>query len=175
LQRLRKACFAVLAAVSLAGALIACGDDTVDANEIEAGIEQDLSSTTAKVISVSCPEDVEKKEGQKFTCDAKLEGGGKAKVVVTLTNDRGDAVYSFKPGTVQVSDNTVEPVLEDDLAAAGVPSPKVDCPELIKVADGQQATCTATGGGGRTGEITFTWSSDSGEIDGSSVEGPSPQ
>jgi hypothetical protein len=163
---------AALLAVALSAAGTACGDDTVDASEVEAAIEQDLSTATTKIASVSCPEDVEKKEGEKFTCDAKLEGGGKAEVEVTLTNDRGDATYSFKPGTVQVSDNTVEPILEKDLEASGVPDPKVDCPDLMTVADGEQATCTATGAGGRTGEITFTWSSDTGDIDDSSVEGP---
>jgi hypothetical protein len=142
----------------------------VDANEVEAAIEQDLSSTTAKISSLSCPNDVEKKEGEQFTCDAKLEGGGKAKVQVTLTNDRGDGTYAFKPGTVQVSDKAVEPVLEDTLQAKGVQDPHVDCPELIKVADGEQVTCDATGAGGRTGQITFTWSSDSGDIDNSSVD-----
>jgi uncharacterized protein DUF4333 len=123
-------------------------------------------------VSVSCPDGVEQKEGKQFTCNAKLEGGGKAKVEVTLTNDRGDATYSFVPGSVQVSDNTVEPILEKDLEAKGVPDPKVDCPDLMKVADGETATCNATGSGGRTGEISFTWSDDSGDIDDSSVEAP---
>jgi hypothetical protein len=163
---------AVLLAVALTGASIGCGDDTVDASEVEAGIEEDLSSATAKIVSVSCPEDVEKKEGKKFTCDAKLEGGGKAQVQVTLTNDRGDATYSFKPGTVEVSDNAVEPLIEESLNASGIPDPQVDCPSLIKVADGEKVTCDATGGGGRSGQITYTWSSDSGDIDDSSVEGP---
>jgi hypothetical protein len=161
-----------MVAVALAIAATACGEDTVDADEVEAGIEQDLSSATAKIVSVSCPEDVEQKEGKQFTCDAALEGGGKAKVQVTLTNDRGDASYTFKPGTVQVSDNAVEPLIEDSLKESGVPDPQVDCPDLIKVADGKQVTCDATGSGGRTGQITYTWSSDSGEIDSSSVEGP---
>jgi hypothetical protein len=153
-------------------AAMGCGDKTVDADEVETAIEQDLSTATTKIVSVSCPEDVEQKEGKKFTCDAKLEGGGKAKVQVTLTNDRGDAVYSFKPGTVQLSDNTVEPYLEKSLEAKGVPDPQVDCPDLMKVADGETATCDATGSGGRTGQITFTWSDDSGTIDDSSVEPP---
>jgi hypothetical protein len=149
-----------------------CGSDTIDAGQVETAIEQDLSSATAKIVSVSCPEGVEEKEGEEFTCDAKLEGGGQAEVLVKLTNDRGDATYAFKPGTVQASDNAVEPLLEDSLQARGVSGPQVDCPQLMKVADGEQVTCTATGAGGRAGEITFTWSDDAGEIDDSSVEPP---
>jgi Domain of unknown function (DUF4333) len=151
----------------------ACGDDTVDAGQVETAIEQDLSSATAKIVSVSCPDGVDEREGEEFTCDAKLEGGGKAEVLVKLTNDRGDATYAFKPGTVQVSDNAVEPLLEDSLEARGVSGAQVDCPGLIEVAEGEKVTCDATGAGGRTGEITFTWSDDAGEIDDSSVEGPS--
>jgi hypothetical protein len=164
-----EGCFVAFAlAVFAAG----CGTDTVDAGKAEAEIEQGLSSTTAKIASVSCPDDVEQKEGNQFTCSAKLEKGGQAKVLVTLTSDRGDAVYAFKPGTVQVSDNAVEPVLEDSLEAGGVPGAKVDCPDLIKVADGEKVTCDATGSGGGTGRLTFTWSNDAGEIENSSVDAP---
>jgi hypothetical protein len=150
----------------------ACGNDTVDAGEVEAEIEQDLSSATAEIVSVSCPDVVERQEGKEFTCDAELEGGGEAKVQVRLTNDRGDAVYAFVPGTVQVSGDAVEPVLEDSLTAKGVSGAQVSCPETIKVADGEQVTCDATGAGGRSGQITFSWSDDSGAIDSSSVESP---
>jgi len=41
----------------------------------------------------------------------------------------------------------------------------------MKVADGETATCYATVQG-RTGQISFTWSDDSGNIDDSSVEPP---
>jgi hypothetical protein len=150
----------------------ACGSDTVDAGKAEQAIEQDLSSTTAEIVSVSCPDGVEQQQGKEFTCDAKLKGGGKAEVQVKLTSDRGDAVYTFKPGTVEVSDNAVEPVLEDSLKERGVSDPRVDCPPLIKVAAGETATCDATGSGGRAGQITFTWTDDTGEIDSSSVTAP---
>jgi hypothetical protein len=158
--------------LALAVVASACGNDTVDSGKVETEIEQDLSSATADIVSVSCPDGVDEQEGEQFTCDAKLEGGGRAEVVVTLTSDRGDAVYAFKPGTVEVSDNVVEPVLEDLLEARGVPGPQVDCADLIKVAEDSQATCDATGSGGRTGEISFTWSDASGDIDEDSVESP---
>jgi hypothetical protein len=159
--------------VALAGFAAACGTDTVDPQKVEDGIEQDLSSTTAQISSVSCPDDVEQKKGEKFTCDAKLEGGGKAEVEVTLTNDRGDATYAFKPGTLEVSGTAVASQLEKDLEAQGISGVQVTCPDLIKVAAGETATCDAEGSGGRTGQITFTWSDASGDIDSSSVEAPS--
>src|SRR5687768_8892303 len=97
-------------AVLIATAVLACGDDNVDSEKVEQGIEQDLSSTTAQITSVSCPNDVKKEEGKTFICNAKLEGGGKAQVTVTQTDNRGNGTYAFKPGTLQLSDNSVEPV-----------------------------------------------------------------
>jgi Domain of unknown function (DUF4333) len=158
--------------VALATVVLACGEDTVDAGKVEEGIQEDLSSATAQIVSVSCPDDVKKEEGKTFTCDAKLEGGGKAQVTVTQTDNRGNGTYAFKPGTLQLGDNSVEPALEESLAAKGVSDPQVDCPDLIPVNEGETVTCTATGAGGRTGDVTFTWSSDDGTIDNSSVEGP---
>ena len=152
-------------------AAVGCGDETIDAAEVEAGIEQSLSSATASVSSVSCPDDVGKTEGATFTCDAKLEGGGKAKVKVTQMSKGGNFTYSFEPGTVVLTDNTVEPALEKDLAASGLPDTTVDCPDTIKVKEGEMVTCTATGSGGRQSQLTFTFSSDDGTIDESSVSG----
>jgi hypothetical protein len=165
----RRATTAVGLAVALA--TVGCGDDTIDSAEVEAGIEQSLSSATAPVSSVSCPNDIEKEEGATFTCDAKLDGGGKAKVKVTQTSKGGDFTYSFKPGTVVLTDNTVEPALEKDLTASGLPDTTVDCPDTIKVKEGQKVTCTATGAGGRQSQLTFTFSSADGTIDESSVSG----
>jgi 2-polyprenyl-6-methoxyphenol hydroxylase-like FAD-dependent oxidoreductase len=158
-------------ALALALATAGCGSDTIDAAKVEAGIQQSLSSATASVSSVSCPDDIEKEEGATFTCDAKLEGGGTAKVKVTQTTKGGDFTYSFKPGTVVLTDNAVEPALETELTASGLPNTTVDCPDTIKVKEGEKVTCTATGSGGRQSQLTFAFSSTDGTIDESSVSG----
>lgn len=119
---------------------------------------------------MSCPGDVEKEEGATFTCDAKLEGGGKAKVTVTQTSKGGDFTYAVKPGTMVLTDDTVEPALEVDLAASGFSGATVDCPDTIAVKTGETITCTATGAGGRQTQLTFTFTSDDGTIDESSIE-----
>ena len=97
---------------------------------------------------VLATDDVEKEEGATLTCDAKLDGGGKAKVNVTQTSTGGDFTYSFKPGTVVLTDDAVEPALQKE-----------------------QVACSATGSGGRQSELTFTFSSADGTIDESSVSG----
>jgi hypothetical protein len=157
-------------AVMVTVGVLACGDDNVDPDKVEQGIEQDLSSATAHITSVSCPDGVKKEKGKAFTCDARLEGGGKAQVRVTQTDNRGNGTYAFKPGTLQLSDNSVEPVLEESLAAKGVSDPQVDCPDSIAVKEGETVTCTSIGAGGRSGDVTFSWTSDDGSIDSSSVE-----
>jgi len=161
----------VIVGLAFVLATVGCGSDTIDAEEVEAGIEQSLSSATASVSSVSCPDDVEKEEGATLTCDAKLDGGGKAKVKVTQTSNGGDFTYSFKPGTVVLTDDAVEPALQKELAASGLPDTTVDCPDTIKVKEGEQVACSATGSGGRQSELTFTFSSADGTIDESSVSG----
>jgi len=79
--------------------------------------------------------------------------------------------YAFKPGTVVLTDDAVEPELEKDLAAGGLPGTTVDCPDTIKVKEGEMVTCTATGPGGRQSQLPFTFSNDDGTIDESSVSG----
>jgi hypothetical protein len=160
-----------LIGLGLAFAVVGCGSDTIDADEVESGINESLSGATASVSSVSCPDDVEKEEGATFTCDAKLDGGGRAKVKVTQTGKGGAFTYTFKPGTVVLTDDAVEPALEKDLTASGVPDSTVDCPETIKVKEGEKVTCTATGAGGRQTQLTFTFESADGTIDESSVDG----
>ena len=168
----------VLVAVLVAGA---CGDSddeaggtsnrsTVDAAELEQEIEQNLSSKTIEVESVSCPEDVKSETGTKFTCSAKFSAGGSAKVAVTETRAPDEFTYSFKPGTVKLAGAAVDEELERQLEAKGVPGATVNCPSEIKVETGTTVTCPVTGAGGGVGNVSFEFSDAAGEIDGSSVD-----
>jgi hypothetical protein len=145
-----------------------CGSETVDATEVEQQIQAQLSTATAEVVSVSCPEDVTKEEGASFECKAKLEGGGKA-VVVVNQGERNEFSYTAKKGTVQLADDSLEPYLEKQLKAKGV-SAQVDCPALSRVKAGETVTCSATTSGGRQTTLAFTWEDDAGSVDSSSVE-----
>src|SRR3954452_10648786 len=102
----------------LVGGIAGCGSDTVDANKVEQGIEQELS--TANITSVSCPADVKSETGAKFACDAKLSGGGAAQIEVTQVQAPNKFTYSLKPGTVELAGPAVDKTLEQDLAAQGV-------------------------------------------------------
>ena len=146
----------------------ACGSDTIDADEVEGEIEQQLSIATSEVASVACPGDVEEEEGARFECEAKLTGGGKAVVTVTQL-DRNEFRYEVKPGTLKIADDTLEPYLEQALAAQGL-SANVDCPKLSSVAAGETTNCDVAGAGGRQRTLTFTWQDDTGNVDTSTVD-----
>jgi hypothetical protein len=159
----------VVLAVTLA-ALGGCGEDKVNADEVEQGIEQDLSSATTEIRSVSCPDDVEKQKGATFECTAKLTDGGKATIVVEQTTAAGTYEYSYKPGSVQIADDSLEPEIEEGLEQQGVAGAQVDCPDLVKVSTDKSFTCSVVGAQGRQGALTFTFSDDAGTVDSSSIE-----
>ena len=167
--------------VGLVGAacvLGGCGDDdssrdTVDAEKVEQQIEQDLSTASTTVSSVSCPDDVKNETGTTFTCKAKLSGGGSGDVAVTITRAPNQFSYSFKPGTVVLAGASVDKQLEKDLAANGIANATVNCPAKIKVKPGTTVTCPVTGAGGGVGSVSFQFTDASGSIEGSSVKAAS--
>ena len=170
-HRGRMARLVVGALLAVVVALAACGDEggTVDASQVEKGIEQSLSTATTEVTSVSCPDDVKSETGAKFTCSAKLSGGGSAKVEVTETQAPDEFTYHFKPGTVELSGASVDNALEQSLAARGIDGATVNCPDPVRVQQGTTVTCPVSGAGGSVGKVSFEFTS-SGSIDQSSVQ-----
>jgi Domain of unknown function (DUF4333) len=158
------------AVAALAFAPTGCGERTVDATQVEQQIEQQLSTATTKVTSVSCPDDVKSQTGAKFTCSAKLSGGGSADVQVTETQAPDHFTYSFKPGTVKISGASVDQALEQDLGANGFPNATVNCPSPIPVKPGTTTTCPVSGARGGVGTVSFQFSDASGSVEESSVE-----
>jgi Domain of unknown function (DUF4333) len=160
----------------MAAALVtaSCGDDdkdaTVDPAKVEQGIERNLSTSTTEIQSVSCPDDVKSETGAKFTCSAKLSGGGSAKVQVTETKAPNEFSSTFKPGTVKLAGASVDKVIEQKLAANGLPNATVNCPSPVKVETGTTVTCPVAGAGGAAATVSFEFSDASGSIDESSVE-----
>ena len=165
---------AIGASILVMGGLLAiagCGSDTVDAGKAEQGIEgSSLSTSTTQISSAACPDDVKKEKGKTFTCDVKLSGGGKAQVTVTQTSNHNTFSYAFKPGSVEIPASTVNKQLEEDLADAGVENATVNCPDPVKVKVDTTVTCPVSTANGRNGTVSFTFTSDSGSIDSSSVK-----
>jgi hypothetical protein len=72
---------------------------------------------------------------------------------------------------VQIPGASVDKTLEKRLAQQGAPNATVNCPQNIIVKVGTTVTCNVSGASGKaTSTVTFTFSSDTGEVDPSSVK-----
>jgi hypothetical protein len=172
----RAALLSVLALGAIAAA--GCGGDdnsssttaqtrTVDDQQIEQGIKQQLSTSDNAVTKVSCPADVEVQQGGTFNCSVTYANGATGKVTVTQKG-ANNYTYALKPGSVQVPGSTVEAEINKDLAAQGVKDPQSNCPDNIIVKTGTTVTCDVSSAGA-TGSVMFSLSA-SGTVDSSSVE-----
>ena len=162
---------ALLAIVGLAAA--GCGSSskkTVDDSKVESGIKQQLSTSGADVTSVKCPSDVKSETGATFNCNVSWSNGAAGKVKVTETSVN-HFTYSIVSGSVQVPGSTVEESLQKDLAKQGIQNATVKCPQNIVVKTDSPVTCNVSGASGKAGgTVTFTFSSEDGTIDSSSVK-----
>lgn len=95
---LHRTPLAVLAAIALAGAVFAgCGTETLNTDKAETEIAKGIEQQTGVKASVDCPDDVEIKKDDTFTCTAKPEGGGESgTVTVTQKDDEGNISWELK-------------------------------------------------------------------------------
>jgi hypothetical protein len=83
-----------LAVIVACLALSACGESTLDTGNIEDEIAPQLAEEYGtKDADVSCPDDIEAKEGEEFDCDVTAPGGVEAKVTVTQEDDEGNVTW----------------------------------------------------------------------------------
>ena len=177
---LRPALLIVLALGAIAAAGCGGGNDnssstastatqtrTVDDQQIEQGIKQQVSTPDNAATKVSCPSDVQVEPGGTFTCSVTYANGATGKVTVTQKG-ANKYTYALKPGSVQVPGATVEAEIEKQLSAQGVQNPQANCPDNIIVKVGTTVTCDFASAGA-TGQVTFSLST-TGTVDSSSVK-----
>ena len=78
-----------VAATAAALSLAACGTQQLDTAEAERTIADRLGKQARTKVTIRCPDDVEIKKGDTFTCDAKARNDT-AKVKVTQLDDEGN-------------------------------------------------------------------------------------
>jgi hypothetical protein len=84
---------AALAAVALTG----CTEKKIDTSKAERSIKAGIENRAGRdvgIASVSCPDDVEVKKGERFDCTIKGTNGKTAKVTVVQRDDKGNVTYS---------------------------------------------------------------------------------
>jgi uncharacterized lipoprotein len=78
-----------LACATIVVLLAGCGTQQLDTAEAERTIGDRLGEQARTKVTINCPEDVEIKKGDTFTCDAKARNDT-AKVRVTQLDDEGN-------------------------------------------------------------------------------------
>lgn len=136
---------AALPLLTAALTLAACGRSTVDATKGETFIRGVVADQVgARVAAVACPDDVETRKGDTFTCSVAGADGSKGDVLVTQRDDDGNVNVSAPFLHVR----EVEAVMADEIAkqaeGGGV---TVRCPEIIVVKKGVRFECKATAEG----------------------------
>jgi hypothetical protein len=90
--RLRPVSLALMigTAAVLALATTGCGTKTIDQGDEVDLVNKQLASDNLKAKTVDCPDDVEAKEGETFTCDVTLINGNTGTYTIKVQNVSGD-------------------------------------------------------------------------------------
>lgn len=88
--------------LAFAGAVFAgCGTTTLDTAEVEREVENLAEEEDIDVDEVTCPDDVEAKEGDTFDCDIETADGVEIEAEVEQRNDEGDVRVRIAASEIQ--------------------------------------------------------------------------
>ena len=149
-MRPRLAGLALLAAAALSG----CGETTIDAAEQEEFVRDVVvREIGARVASVRCPENVERREGDTFRCTVTGADDSTGDVVVTQQEDsKVQVVAPFLH--VTEAETVIANGIDDRLDADDV---DVRCPEIVVVRKDRLLRCMASAAGtSRTVSVRLT-------------------
>jgi hypothetical protein len=92
----------VASSALLALGVAACGTETLEQEDLQTQIQEDLSAQAgAELQSVSCPDDVESSEGTEFSCTGVAPNGDEFAIEGTVTNDEGGFEATVPPEQFQ--------------------------------------------------------------------------
>ncbi|WP_242041680.1 DUF4333 domain-containing protein [Alkalinema sp. FACHB-956] len=130
----------------LAGSLVGC-NAPLDVAQVEKTIQQKLVQQGAgSVKAVICPEGLQSKEGQTFTCTAMFESGNGADMEVRQTDREGQVSWEIPSVKGLVNLAQVHQVIQEGLKA-DLGEVTVDCGAITPyrtVNPGDQFDCTVT-------------------------------
>lgn len=150
-------------AITGCGASVGGGIDTDKAeSEIRTLVEKQVGSG---VKSVSCPDDVEEKKGDVFTCEVVGTDGSKGDVTVTQKDDEGNV--NFRAPFVQDAERLIADGVKGQSSVKEV---TVTCPEIIEGKAGAKFQCGIVGDG-RKAVVQATQTNGSGGFDYEVVNG----
>jgi hypothetical protein len=141
--------------------LSACGKEVVDTGDAEQRISESVAAQIkADVKSVDCPNDVDAKKGDVFTCTVTGGDGTKGPVEVRQEDDKGNVTFRAPLLHTGTAESVIEQGLSDrdrlDVEA-------VDCPDIVVARAGGKLTCKGVRAG-KTYRIAVTQVNDQGDI-----------
>jgi hypothetical protein len=85
-----KICLTLAASAALVLGVAACGKTTIDQSSEVDLVNKQLDQQNLKAKSVDCPDNVDAKEGETFTCDVVLTNGNTGTFDIKVTSVSGD-------------------------------------------------------------------------------------
>ena len=150
---LMLACAAVLAA--------GCGTKTINSEEAEKKVRAELAEQLgASVKSVDCPDDVEAKKGDKFSCTAKGADGTTAKISMTQTTDSGDFHFDAPLLHTGPAEQQIEQGVSEQVGSEVT----VACPDLVEARKGTKLTCKVEDSSGESRDVAVVVTDPQGSI-----------
>lgn len=152
---------AVVAVASVAlGAGCSATVKQVDTSKIEQAIGSQFSKQGGTPITnVSCPDTVDAKKGDVFTCTATFQDGDQEPVKVTQTDDHGHVLAKL----VNLPVTSIQNQIKRAFGRQGL-NVSAECPVKIAERKGNDFTCTITSTAGDTAKVAVTQLDDSGRV-----------
>lgn len=143
--------------------LAGCGTKVIDSGKAEKLIKENIvNQTGVPVTAVDCPNDVEVKKGDVFTCTAKGADGTSAAVKVTQTDQKGNVNFEAK----LIDQSKVESTITDSVnGQGGEQVDAVDCPDVVAIKQGFKYACDVTGAKGTKAKAQVTLTDNTGQFD----------
>lgn len=156
---------AVLVVVPALAGLAGCSGDAYDVAkaEREIGLFVDRTFEGVETGEVTCPDDIDAKEGTKFDCTAEVEGQD-LRIEVTMTDDDGNATFEAAQAVLDLT--RAEEAMGSDIGAQVGAAVEVDCGErdfLVK-SPGDTFECTASDEDGNSVTLVATVTDTDGHI-----------
>ncbi len=140
-MRPHHATLPLLAALALAS----CGESTIDSAKGEKFIRGVVAKqVVVRVATVTCPDDVKRKQGATFSCSVAGDDGSKGNVLVTQRDDDGNISVSAPFLHVREAETVMQEQIAKRLKVEDV---TIACPEIVAVKKDARFACTATAEG----------------------------
>lgn len=128
-----------LALAALPALLLTAGCGSLDTSKSEQAIRSDLERATgARAVKVDCPEDVDRKQDENFTCTATVDGQ-RIQVPVRQTDDEGTISYEPQLIATQEVERNVEQRANRRLEESS--GAEAQCPTVVPLDPGSSFEC----------------------------------